>query len=451
MFANGVYMIPICKQIMKREDYKKFDLTSLETFQLETVDVAVILDIRRSKDTGNYPVKYRVTYNRKVVYYPCMDITMDEYSRLHGQIRDNNLKKTKKIILDGFTRIRDLIIELTNKEGYTHEALARRLKRGTVDSLFDWFDNKVTELNEAGKIGSMDWYRCAKKSVERYANKELKFSDITPTFLKGYESHLLKEGKEYTTISINMRALRAIINAGMAQGVISPAQYPFNNGHNGKYRIPEGKGRKIALSTEQLMKVFNYKLNPEDEQWRDLWVFSFYCNGANIGDILQLKYENITGEYLEFYRKKTISQDREKTKIRVFITKEMHTIILRYGNKDKKTTNYIFPYITHGLTPIEERKIVQNTLHSINKRMKAIGQALKYGDITTYWARHSWASISRHQGVSTFAISKGMGHKNLTTTQIYLDSLSDDELIKNSNLLPRRNSTKSKRNKTAKS
>jgi integrase len=82
--------------------------------------------------------------------------------------------------------------------------------------------------------------------------------------------------------------------------------------------------------------------------------------------------------------------------------------------------------------------VIQNLTHTINKKMKGIGKALKIGPITTYWARHTWASISRHEGVSLFGISKGMGHKSLSTTQIYLDSLSDDEIIKNASKLPRR-------------
>ena len=239
-----------------------------------------------------------------------------------------------------------------------------------------------------------------------------------------------------------MRALRSIINEGKAHGIISQSQYPFVIKKNGKYSIPEGTGRKIALTTDQLMEVFNYQIYPDDEKWRDLWVFSFYCNGANLNDVLRFKYENVFGNCIEWFREKTIHQDKEKQKIRAVITEEMKQIIERYGNPDHKPGNYIFPYLSDKLTPIEERKIIQNVTHNINKKMHKIGQALGYGDITTYWTRHSWASISRTEGISTFAISKGMGHKNLKTTEIYLDSLSDDELIENAAKLPRRNNNK---------
>jgi len=418
---------------------KMNNLSPLDNYQLENVSASIIIDLRRSKQNGDYPVKYRVTFNRKQVYYPCMDLTAEEYSRLHGLVRDLNLKKTKELIKAGFKRITDIIEDLIQKEGFTHEGLARRLKRGMKDSILTAFDNKSADLEKNGKIGTSIWYSGVKKSIEKYARRDIKFSDITVNWLKEYEAHLLKEGKKYTTISINMRALRAVINDGLREGVINQAQYPFVIKNNGKYRIPEGAGRKIALSEEQLYKVFDFTIHPDDEKWRDLWIFSFYCQGVNISDMLRFKYANIKGDYIEWYRGKTISNDKKKIEIRAFITEEMKTIIDRWGNPDKRPSNYIFPYLSHGLSPIEERMIIQNTNHTINKKMKKIGRALGIGDITTYWARHSFASISRYKDVSLFAISKSLGHNSLSTTQIYLDSLSDDELKENAAKLPRRN------------
>lgn len=423
---------------------KELDLTPLENYNFESVFASVIIDSRRPKDSEDdkikyYPVKFRVTFNRKQHYYPSMDLSLEEYSDLHKAVTSVNKVKTKKLITAGFKRITDTIEEVSNNEGFTLEGLARRLKRGTVDSILIAFDNKIADLVKEGKIGSAAWYKCSKNSIEKYMGKDLKFADVTPSWLKGYEAHLLKEGKKYTTISINMRALRAVINDGMREGIISQAQYPFVIKKNGKYPIPEGEGRKIALSEEQLMKVFNFKILPENEKWRDLWIFSFYCQGVNISDMLRFKYENIVGNYVVWYRGKTISQDKKKIEIRAFITEEMRMIIDKYGNSDKRPTNYIFPYLTHDLSPTEKRMIIQNIIHLINKKMTAIGKALNIGNITTYWSRHSFASISRTKDVSLFAISKSLGHKSLSTTQIYLNSLSDEELITNAAKMPRRN------------
>jgi len=419
---------------------KELDLTPLERYPIDKITLSIVLDTRREKQKGYYPIKYRITYLRQQIYYPCIDILAEDYSALHGIVKRTDLVEQKKLILAGFENIKKTIQGIVNEtEGFSLEKLNTRLSKGVKNSILTAFDNKIDSLKKAGKIGTSVWYSCAKNSIEKYTGRDIKFSEVTAEWLKKYEAHLLMGGKEYTTISINMRALRAIINDGMRDGIISQAQYPFVVKNNGKYQIPEGTGRKIALNISQLMEVFNYPISPENEKWRDLWVFSFYCNGANISDILRFKYENIAGNYIEWYRKKTINRDKEKSKIRAAITEEMQMIINKYGNKNRHSHDYIFPYLINGLSPIQERMIIQNVTHTINKKMKAIGRALGIGDITTYWSRHTWASISRHEGVSLFGISKGMGHKNLTTTQIYLDSLSDDELMENAAKLPRRN------------
>jgi integrase len=114
----------------------------------------------------------------------------------------------------------------------------------------------------------------------------------------------------------------------------------------------------------------------------------------------------------------------------------MQMIIDKYGN-EHRPSNYIFPYLSHGLTPTREREIIQLVTHNVNRKMKKIGESLGIEKLTSYAARHSFADISRRSGVDLFNISKSMGHATLKTTEIYLDSLSDDDLIKNANKLPR--------------
>lgn len=49
-------------------------------------------------------------------------------------------------------------------------------------------------------------------------------------------------------------------------------------------------------------------------------------------------------------------------------------------------------------------------------------------DLTTYYARHSWAIIAKRKLVPISVISEGLGHADLKTTQIYLDSFDDNVL-----------------------
>jgi hypothetical protein len=307
---------------MKRDDFnegkKKDDqlnFTPLFSYSLEGITASIILDLRRPKDNNSFPLKYRVTHNRRQSYYPCMNMTVELYDKLHGDVRKREYTKTKKQIQDGLKRITDIIDELVKEGTFSLEGLDKRLSKGKTDSLITAFDNRIKELDDNGKVGSSVWYTSARNSIKKYTSKPLKFSDLTPEWLKKYETHLLDDGKEFTTVSIIMRAIRAIMNIGLRDGIITSVQYPFTIKNNGKYQIPEGEGRKIALSEAQLYDVIDYELIPDDEIYRDLWIFSFYCNGANIGDMLRFKYDDIKGNCIEWYRGKTIDTDKKKIKI----------------------------------------------------------------------------------------------------------------------------------------
>jgi len=405
----------------------------MESFKRGKVTATIVMDERRAKENSLYPVKIRVTYDRKATYYPCMDLSKEEWLSLEGTRKKELISKRESILID-FKRITSVLTELIDSGMFSIDGLNKRLSRGTKDSVIDALAAKVEELTQSNHLGSAQWYNCAMQSIKKYINGDLTFASVTPDWLKKYEAHLLKEGKAYTTIGINMRALRAIVNQAKAAGIVSPAAYPFI-----KYKIPEGSGRKIALSIDQLNAVFDCPILPENEKWRDLWIFSFYCNGINISDMLRLKYKDIEDGELTWYRGKTISTDRHKKKVQATITPEMQAIIDRYGNPDKKQDSFIFPFLNNAKTAVEQRKIILNTIHTINKKMKVIGEVLGIDNLTTYVARHSYATILKRMGANLASISESMGHSNLKTTEAYFDSFGKEERIKNSALLPKRN------------
>lgn len=438
--------------VMKKEDFKNFDLKPLNNYQSGKIVMSIILDIRRTKANGKYPCKIRLTYLKQQGYYFCMDLSVSDYSRLHGTIKDAELLKNKKLIAAKFEQIKDIANDIELRYGFSFDMLNRRLKRGTEDSIINAFNYRIDELENEGSIGTAQWYGCAKNSIEKFGGTDLKFASITVDWLKKYQAQMIKEKKKYTTISINMRALRAIMNGGVQDGIISQAQYPFrrHKHEKDKYQIPTGTGREIALTEDEILSVFEHEIPPEQEKWRDLFVFSYYCNGINVGDMLRLKYKDIVGNNIEWSRKKTETTNTKKDKIQAFIKPDMMEIINLYGNADKSPDNFIFPYLKPGLTPIEERKIVQEVIHKINKVMKKIGKELGFNvPITSYVARHTFAAVNREKGTKLYNISKYMGHKNLKTTENYLGRLKPNELAEDAENMQSRRKNHLSQNKTA--
>ncbi|MBG0858441.1 MAG: site-specific integrase, partial [Bacteroidales bacterium] len=392
----------------------------IDNFSLNKVTAAIFFDTRRVKENLKFPVKYRVTFMRQRLYYPSgIDLSVKEWEKL-PTTKSKELIRQRELIHAGFEKVKQQIIELFKSEqGFTLGQLNTRLSSGMKNSILSAYYNRIESLKKDNRIGTSECYLYSLKSLRRYMRRDLKFSEITKEWLKKYETYLFEEGKSYTSISMYMRALQAIMNEGKKQGIISQAQYPFGKD---KYKIPEEAGRKMALTLSQIGVVLKYPLLSDTEiKCRDLWFFSYLTNGINMSDLLHLRYSNISNGYIRFHRQKTVGKSRKKREIVAVLLPETKQIIEKWGNMDKKPNNFIFPFLTDGLKPEDERRIVKNTTNLINKKMRKIGKDLGYGNISTYTARHSFATVLKRSGANIAFISESLGHADLRTTENYLD------------------------------
>jgi integrase len=403
----------------------------MDNFTLDKVTAYIILDTRRAKKkTNKYPVKYRIGYLRKYIYYSSgRNLTKDEFILLDDPTK---MKEERKLISSGFDKIKEHITELVKGEGFSLELLTRRLSRGTKDSVYSAFQFKIDELKKSGNIGTSEWYAYSKKCLEGFAGYDLKFHQVTKSFLQRYEKDCLDKKKSYTTISMYMRALQAIVNDCKKQGIISQAQYPFGKG---KYEIPQENKRRLALRLPQIKQIVDYPLKTEtDMKCRDLWLFIYLASGINIVDLLKLKFKDIRNGKIYYYRQKTI-HSKIKREIIVVMLSKMKEIIDRWGNSDPKPENFIFPVLTDDMTPEQERLKIKNMTHLINDKMTVIGKALGIGNISTYTGRHSYATIQKRSGTSIEFISEQLGHADVGITETYLDNFEDEEMLKNAEKL----------------
>ena len=154
-----------------------------------------------------------------------------------------------------------------------------------------------------------------------------------------------------------------------------------------------------------------------------------------MNDLLRLKYGDIMNNEICFYRTKTIHTTSEKKMICAVITPEMQAIISKWGNKDKSHDNYIFPYLKKSDDLIRQKAVIKDVIRRVNKRLKRIGAAIGIERISTYTARHSFASVLKRSGANIAYISESLGHSDLRTTENYLASFEREEREKNAKLL----------------
>ena len=191
----------------------------------------------------------------------------------------------------------------------------------------------------------------------------------------------------------------------------------------------------MALTLEQIGQIARYDDGSEaTTKYRDYWLFLYLCNGINVADFVRLKYRDIVKGEIYFERTKTRNTIRTLRDIRVVMTPPMQAIIDRWGNP-KLPDNFIFPVLTGREDVMTAKNKTKYLTHSINKRMKEVGEKLGIGNISTYTARHSFATVLKRAGANIAYISESLGHQDLKTTENYLASFEREERVKNAEIL----------------
>ncbi len=390
----------------------------LKATKNQTAKTAIIQDTRRVKAFKKYPIKLRLTFDRKQNYYSTpFDLTKVEFEKImYGRRLNESEKNIKQSILDFETKAIDILQQLpfftwTNFENLFY---SNRQQKGSVQAAFDDY---ISELKRETRIGTAESYECAKKSICTFS-KRLKFIDINKDFLLQYENWMISNGKSKTTVGIYLRCLRALFNK---QG-IDKSIYPFGVGKN-KYVIPTGKNIKKALSLSEIKMIFDYSTNTTSskEMAKDYWIFIYLCNGLNIKDLCLLKRKNIDGNILIYTRAKTLRSKSNSENIIVSLKARSLEIINKWGQPSANLESYLFPHLTSGMPPERERLIIKQLTKTTNKYMKQIAKEIGINkEVTSYYARHSFASVLKRSGVSTEFISEALGHSDLKTTKSYL-------------------------------
>ena len=399
---------------------------------MEKPTLTYFFDTRSKLLDGNYPIKLTVYFGRqKKRYKTPFKATQEVYDRLlANRLRDESTKQLKRQTvswLDKQTIIAESIVPFTFTDFenifYAEKTQSRKIQLN--DGVNSIYEKHIQALKEEGRISTASSYQDSLSSMLSY-KKNLKVSQITPDFLKGYEKWMTDNGRSLTTVGMYLRALRTIFNIAIENEVIDASKYPFK-----KYTIPAPQKISRTLKKEEIKLIINYTAKREgDAIALDYWVFSFISNGMNFKDIALLKYGNINGDFIEFRRAKTKRTTKNSSlPIMVPLDENLLYIIKKLGNKSKKKEDYIFPILKHGLTPQQEYDRVKTFVRNTNKRLTRIGIELGLSlKVTSYVARHCFATIQKNNNAPLAYISEALGHSNLKTTQNYFGRFEDEGL-----------------------
>ncbi|MVM31172.1 tyrosine-type recombinase/integrase [Spirosoma sp. HMF4905] len=394
---------------------------------------AIVLDTRRQKQDGTYPLRLRVTFQRDRKYYSVKlpDLTQPEWEKLNGErLRDEKLReirdKIKTYESDADTVLKDLshfTFARFEKDYFADHTIDTKAR---AEDVYHAFEEQIKKMAKQGSASTASIYQTTLNSLKGFKPR-LRFEEVTASFLEKYDDYLTGAGKSVTTVSIYLRNLRTIVNQAKAKGIIAPEEYPF--GKN-QYEVPAARNVKKALTLSEIEKIYQFstEVGSLPDRAKDFWFFSYLCNGINVKDICRLRWKDIDGDRVSFIRAKTARTKRRNQKAVVVILTDVSRAILdKWGTKHRLPDNYVFPILPMDVTPQRERELVQYLTRSMNKYVGRM--AIEIGidkPVTTYTARHSFSTVLKRSGAPIEFISESLGHHDLRTTENYLDSFEDD-------------------------
>jgi integrase/recombinase XerD len=378
---------------------------------------SIMLRTTNPLSDGRYPVVIRATFDRKRQYYSLgMSATLSEWNATLGRFQAKRLTEEQRKanhLLDDYSRSLKDLGEYFSQVEFTFERFKERFFKSASGNVLEYFDRVITELEAQDRLGSARSYTNTRDKLKEF-KKNFVFQDIDKKFLQKFEEFILKTCSP-STAGIYLRTLRAVYNRAITDNLAKRDIYPFTD-----YKIKTVKGRKKALTKEQIQALKDYKA-PNDSRLRDslnLFLFSYYARGMNLMDIASLKWSNIRNGRIYYQRQKTADN------LDLLIDSNLAEILTQYNGKD-----FIFPILETGLLAKTARYRIHAKLKKINEDLRSIASTKELpNDITFYWARHTYATTLKRAGVSVSVIQETLGHSSEQVTKNYLDSFETDQL-----------------------
>ena len=278
-------------------------------------------------------------------------------------------------------------------------------------------------LQVEGNFGTAHVYRSSLNAIIAYRGKsDLFFSEVTSEWLKGFEVHLRNRGCSWNTVSTYMRTFRAVYNRAVNLRKAPYVPYLFRFVYTGTRA-----DHKRALADDDMKKVFvnlsrKAGVSLPVRQAQELFILMFLLRGMPFVDLAYLRKSDLRDNVITYRRRKT------GCSLSVTLTPEAMILIKKYMNRDSSSP-YLFSFLKSREGTKEAYREYQLALRSFNQRLMLLGELLGLGDkLSSYTARHTWATTAYYCEIHPGIISEAMGHSSITVTETYLKPFQDKKI-----------------------
>jgi len=383
----------------------------------------LFLDERTPKNNNKFALKLRITYNRKHKVVPVnIELRKDEWNPVTQKVKAShpNSKLITVKINQTLTDIQEKALKFeTTDKVYAVEDLSGtgiNSKKVTFES---FALQEIESLTRAGRIGNAITYRTATNRLIAFTgNNGLRFEQIDFKLLDSFTNSMLAEDMTRNAIASYMREIRAIYNKAIKAELVDQKYYPFT-----KYQIKTTKTISRALTVDEMQKIIQLDIEPDTTMWhsRNYFLLSFCLIGTNFADLFKLTPASLQNDRVIFSRSKT------KKIYSIKLQPKAQEILNHYFNAENNP-DFLLPVLSKGDSPATVKKKTLQAIKTTNEYLYRIGLELKIKhEITTYYARYSWANICKGLGHSKDLIAESLGHSyGNAVTGIYLDDYGNE-------------------------
>lgn len=270
-------------------------------------------------------------------------------------------------------------------------------------------------LQKEGSFGTAHVYRSSLNALIAYCGGEdLAFEEVSPEWLKGFEVYLRGRGCSWNTVSTYLRTFRAVYNRAVDSYMAPYVPRLFRSVYTGTCAE-----HKRALDEEDMKKVFT-KLKPSSlvtpavKRVHELFILMFLLRGLPFVDLAYLRKSDLRGNVITYRRRKT------GRPLSVTLTPEAMILLKRYMNRNNSSP-YLFPILSSDEGTKEAYHEYQLALRDFNRQLMLLGNIVGVSDkLSSYTARHTWATTAYYCEIHPGIISEAMGHSSIKVTETYL-------------------------------
>lgn len=290
------------------------------------------------------------------------------------------------------------------------------------NGVFRFMDRQIRELKASNRLRTAENYQQARNSLFQFlGGREISFRSLNEPLVEAYSNYLVQRGLLRNTISFYMRIWRALYNKAVAQH-LARRYHPFHHVYTG---IDHTQKRAVSERTIIRLKALKLPEGSDLEFARDLFIFSYCTRGMSFVDIAYLRKSEVRSGMIRYTRKKT------RQPLLICVEGPIRQLVEKYS-KRPNTSPYLFP-ILPGEDPKSDYTHYRAALNRHNRLLQKLSEMLPgKKPLSSYTARHSWASVARNLQIPLSVISAGLGHTSERTTEIYLSTL-DHSIVDSAN------------------